>query len=329
MEKEKVIFKIDFWSVVKIFLLLFLFWFIYLIRDLVLIIFSAFIISTILIPLVDWLEGKKFSRIFSVMIVYLIIFGIFLGVIVPFIPFISSEIREITKTLPGWLEKFLPGKIDLEKEWSTLFGKIGQNFVSFLKSLFGTFSTFGIIFILVFYLTLEKNALEDFLKSFVPRKHQENFVRILGKIREEIGIWGIRLLILCFLVGLMSYLGLIIMGVNYPLALALIAGTFEIIPYFGPWFGAAAAVLVAFTQVPIKGFLVIILYLIIQQTENNIIVPQFMKGVGGLSPLGVIIAALIGGKIAGVLGIFLAIPTATIFSIIFSEWKEYKEKNLI
>jgi len=106
----------------------------------------------------------------------------------------------------------------------------------------------------------------------------------------------------------LSFIGLIFLLPKYALVLALIAGFTEVIPYIGPVIGAVPAVFLAFSHSPTKALLVIALYVVIQQLENNIIVPKVMQRAVGLNPVVVIIVLLLGAKLAGVIGALLAIP---------------------
>ena len=122
-------------------------------------------------------------------------------------------------------------------------------------------------------------------------------------------------LILVLIIGALSFIGLTILQVKYALVLAMIAGISELIPYVGPIIGAIPAVFLASSQSLFKAGLVIILYVVIQQLENQIIVPKVMQRSVGLSPLVIIIVMLIGARLAGVVGLLLAVPTATIATI--------------
>ena len=120
-------------------------------------------------------------------------------------------------------------------------------------------------------------------------------------------------ILLMLIIGVLTYIGLFFLDVKYALTLALIAGLFELIPYVGPFIALIPAAILAFIQAPLLGLLVVILYVVIQQLENYVIVPQVMKKTVGLNPIVIIIVMLIGAKLAGVIGIILSVPlTASI-----------------
>ena len=113
-------------------------------------------------------------------------------------------------------------------------------------------------------------------------------------------------------VGLLTFIGLNLIGIRYALALAVLAGLLEAIPNLGPTISSIPAILLGFAVSPVMGVTALALYFIIQQLENNLIVPVVMKKAVGLNPIITLIALIVGGKIAGVLGVILAVPT-TIF----------------
>ena len=124
-----------------------------------------------------------------------------------------------------------------------------------------------------------------------------------------------------FIIGLIIFIGLSLLQVKYALILALLAGLFEIIPWLGPWMAGTTAVVLSFFQSPFLALLVVILYIVVQQLENNLIVPQVMKKAVGLNPVVVILALLIGGSIAGVLGAVLAVPTAAVLAELTDDYR--------
>jgi len=151
------------------------------------------------------------------------------------------------------------------------------------------------------------------------------FKNFSASSQKEIGDWGRGMLILCLFVGALTYIGLSVLGIKFALTLALIAGLTELVPYIGPWLGGVPAVMIAFLVSPTLALVVIILYIVIQQIQNILVTPYIMHKAVGLDPLIIVIILLIGGKIAGPLGMILAVPAATILSILFKEYLKYKE----
>jgi len=139
------------------------------------------------------------------------------------------------------------------------------------------------------------------------------------KVEVKTGAWVRGQIVLMFLVGFTTYIGLTILGVEFALPLAVIAGLLELIPTIGPIVSAIPAAIIAFTQGPLLGLGVIALYILIQQLENNILVPKVMEKAVGLSPLITIFSLLVGAALFGILGAVLAVPFAAITYLIVED----------
>ena len=183
------------------------------------------------------------------------------------------------------------------------------------------------ILVITFYLTISKNGFRQFLEFIVPSKYHTNLLRMFSMSQKKVGLWFRGQLLLCSIIGILSFIGLLILGVQYALVLGLIAGISEIIPFVGPILGAIPAVVLAFIQSPIKALLVIILYIVIQQFENHIIVPNLMNRVIGLNPIVVIVTILIGGKLAGIIGAIVAVPVATVIVMLAKDFFQSTQKK--
>ena len=131
---------------------------------------------------------------------------------------------------------------------------------------------------------------------------------LLVRIENKLGAWLRGQLVLMLIIGVATYLGLILLGVDYALALAVIAGLLEIVPILGPIISAVPALIMGFVISPVTGFAVIGLYLLIQQLESNLIVPKVMQKAVGFNPLVTIIALMVGGQLMGIVGAILAVP---------------------
>jgi len=139
------------------------------------------------------------------------------------------------------------------------------------------------------------------------------------------GAWLRGQLILCFIIGLGVFIGLTVLGVEYALVLGLIAGLLEMIPYVGPWTAAALAIFIALGQAPALALIVLIYFVVLQQAENNLLVPKIMRKAVGLNPIISILAVITGAKLAGFIGVLFAIPVASALSILLQDFFKNKE----
>lgn len=329
-------------TIIKTIIILACLCFIFYIRNVVEIFLIALLLTAALKPTVAWLENKKIPRILSVSIIYLSIFGIIIATILLIIPPIKKQTIQLAQNFPNYLEKVAEG-VGAIKNYSANHGWVESvnkfssslensltnfagNIFGTVNSIFGGVTSFIFILVIVFYMTLERNAPEKITNFFIPEKHRKKLLNLITKLEEKIGLWVRGQAILMFIIGLTSFIGLLILGINYALTLALFAGLTELIPYLGPLIGAIPAILIAFTQSPYKAVAVIILYFIIQELENNILVPKIMQKTVGLNPLISLFALLIGAKVAGILGILLSIPVTTSIIVIIKEFSPDRKK---
>ncbi|HUT22102.1 MAG TPA: AI-2E family transporter [Candidatus Bipolaricaulota bacterium] len=332
--------NISFVSIVKFFLVVLSLYFLYLIKDVLALIFVALIFASAIDSWVDYLENKKIPRGVSVLLVYLVAIAIVGSAVVLIIPPIAHQVSELADNFPRYYEKVTQA-FSFVKEYSDKFGfeqsadnassisssltKAAGSIFSTVASIFGGLFSFLVILVITFYMTVEEDAIKRTLRAVLPSRYQDFVVMLINKIQKKIGAWLKGQLILSLIIGIFSYIGLLILGVKYALILALIAAIGEFIPYIGPIISSIPAIFLAFAQSPLKALLVLILFVIIQQLENHLLVPKIMQKAVGLNPIISVIALLIGAKVGGVIGAVLAIPVATAISILIKELFEERD----
>lgn len=267
-------------------------------------------------PIVTRMEKFKIPKSLSIAIIYVIIIAL-ISLTVAFIvtPF-AEETTNLFTNLPNYLITIIPesGFIDrsvVQQE----FGNFSRNALEVSLAIFSNFLAFISIAVLTFYLLLERENLDKLLAQFFIGK-DERIKRTTKKIEEKLGAWVRGQMALTLIIGTTSYIGLTLLGVPYALPLAILAGILEIVPVIGPIISAIPAIMIAFLISPVTAGLVAIMYFIIQQLENHLVVPQVMKKAVGLNPLVVIIAVAIGGKLLGIPGALLAVPITVVAQII-------------
>jgi len=297
--------------------------FLYLIRDILMIVFVAVIIAAAINGPVSWLQKNKVPRLLGVIFIYLLLLLV-IGLIVTLIcPPLANEIKQLAVHFPGIVEKI---GLSIQQWWQDY--NLGTNLQTFLDqisnrlsqaassvfattvNLFGGLFSAVVILVISFYLSVQEKGAKRFLVSLTPGEHQSYLADLIDRIENKIGGWLRGQLILMLIVGLLVFIGLSVLGIKYALVLAVIAALFEIVPFIGPILAASPAVILAFFQSSFLALLVIILYIVVQQLQNYLIVPQVMKRTVGLNPVVIIIVLLVGGKLAGLLGIVLAVPAA-------------------
>lgn len=300
-------------------------WFLYQIRHVLLIFFIGIILMSSLNPLVLRLEKLRIPRVLAAIIIYLTILVIVGLVLAGLIPPLVFETGNLINRLPEYASFLniqpLEGGI-VNSQLNQLLAPLGSLSVGVVRTTLDIFGGFVIIFTLIFvsfYMLLERINLEKYLNKLFGSTQDKKIALVIYKIEKRLGDWVRAQITLMIIVGLMCFVGLRFLGIDYALPLALVAGILEVMPNIGPMLSAIPAVLAGLAISPLMALAVAALYFLVQQLENQIIVPQVMKRETGVNPLITIFALIAGFKIGGVLGAVLAIPFVIVIETILSE----------
>jgi len=309
-----------------VFFLLFL-WFLYQIREIIFLIFVAFILMSAFKPWADFFEKYRVPRIISVLVIYIaIIITIGYGAS-SILPSLVTQSIHLGENLPDYLRSVMPFlKID-QQTISQQIAPLGENVLKLTIGVFSNIITLFTLIIISFYLLIERKNLQLYLSSFTSEEKVKLWVRIIGKIEEQLGAWVRGQMMLALTIGIATYIGLSIIGIPFTLSLAILAGVLEIIPIIGPIISAIPAVLITLTTSPFLALVTVAVYFIIQQTESHVIVPLVMRQTVGLPPLVTIISLMIGVKIAGIGGALLAVPIVVTGATLVSEYIKLHESH--
>jgi predicted PurR-regulated permease PerM len=332
MEGRNISISITAGTVVKTLVILALAWLLFQLRDLVLVVLVAVVIASAIEPGVRWLRQRKIPRILAVLLIYLLLFGVFFGLFYFFLPSILEDFGTFIASVPTYIEALsrtnafdtysnilgLPTPSTITADGvmagirSVFGGGVSSPFAA-ATAIFGGVFSFILIIVFSFYFAVIETGVDDFLRIITPKKHQSYILDLWKRSQHKIGLWMQGQLILGVIIGVIVFLVLTILRVEHALLLAVIAGIFEIIPVFGPILSAVPAILIAFVGGgPLFAFVIACLYTLIQQFENHLIYPLVVTRVVGVPPLLVILALIIGGTLAGFLGVILSVPIAAI-----------------
>ncbi len=301
-------------------------WFVIQIKEIIILLFLSTILLSALLKPVEWLSNKRIPRVVAVLLVYILVISIIAFVIATIVPALISQSSAFISKLPqiiSSIDEFLVfHKIPVENLSQLIarqFQQIAGNVVEISKTIVSSIILVITLFVITFYFLLEwKKFLRLFASPF-SGKQEKLVTNIINKVENGLGKWVRGQLSLSMIVGVLSYAGLLILGIPYALPLALIAGILEIVPIVGPIVSAIPATLVGLSLSPIAALSTIALFIIVQQLENHIFVPLIMSRVVGLQPPVVIITLLIGAKIGGIGGAFLSVPIVVVAKIIIQE----------
>ncbi len=289
------------------------------IRSIIFLFFLCFIFMEILNRPITWLENRKIPRPLAIIIIYTIILAILSFALAGIVPILIEQTTGLITALPGILKDthFLGvSAIDWTSQFKIL-QNLPQNIAKTAVSIFSNIFQAFIFFVITFYLLLERKNFDKYSFSFFGKLGKDKALTIISNLEKRLGAWFGAEIVLMTLIGFLSYLGYLFLGLNYAVPLAIIAGLLEIIPNIGPTISTALAAIVGLTMSPLTGILAIVWGIIVQQLENNLIVPKIMKQSVGLNPLTTILLLLIGAKLAGIGGAVLALPIYLTIESIF------------
>lgn len=306
----------------------------------------AMIISYVLNPIVTMLHERRMPRTIAVLLIYTVFCAGLAVILVNVIPMFIEQMQELNQHVPDLTMRaqslvtdfnntsFLPESLreGLNKSLIHMEKKISEALIHFINNIGSVVNAVFIAFIipfLAFYILKDFDLFERTVITYVPKSHRKNTVRLLKDIDNALGSYIRGQFIVCVIVGILAYIGYIIIDVPYPLLLAGIVAVTNIIPYLGPFFGAAPAILVASTISIKLVILVAIINTACQILESNVISPQVVGRTLHMHPLAIIFALLVGGEIAGVVGMILAVPIFAALKVIVQHMFAYYVRRKI
>jgi predicted PurR-regulated permease PerM len=307
-------------------------------RQAVLLIYVSALLAIGMSPAIQWVErqtlipvgGPRLPRWLAILLVYLAVLATCAGIALLLLPPLLSQARSLAAILPElvqraqeWLvqrgilhqplsvgeivQQAPVGADTLSSVAATLWGVVG--------GLLGVLT----ILILTFYLLLEADTLLRGLLWLVPREHRAHARTAAAQVRRKLSAWLSRQLALAAIIGASSALALGLLGVPYFFVLALLSALGECVPYLGPLLAALPALVMAGTVSWQLSVAVLLFFVVQQQVENYLLAPRIMEQQVGISPVGVIVALLVGGSLLGVVGALLAVPSAAILQVVLQE----------
>lgn len=320
----------------------YVFW---LLRDLALLVLTAIIIASAIEPGIAFFVRHRVPRFFSTLLIYACMFGSVLSLIYLLFPPIIADAANFLSALPRYT-----GALDVPFSFSSVAdaanfinGRQGiasfvQTLLSFqpfaasgggiLQAFFGGILSFSLVIVLSFYFALQDTGVDDFLRMVMPVAHEEYSVNLWKRSQKKIGLWMQGQILLSALVGILVYLGLLLIGIPYALLLSIFTMIAELIPVFGSLIAGTVAVVVAYGSggVPL-GFIVAGLFIVVNQFEANLIYPLIVKKIVGVPPLLVIVALIAGYTLAGFLGVLLSVPVAAVLLELITDFDKRKRRG--
>ncbi len=305
-------------------------YFLYQTQQIIALFFLAFILMVALNPVVKRFQRWGAQRMVAIVLAYvllLITLSVFIAIVVPPLVYQLINLFEFLRTIP-WLESQLlifNGDLNIVQDQlagvqlsindvGSAIGALRTPFnvaFSIVTALFSNLFLVFSIFVMAYFLLVERPLLHTKLGWFTKDKLRiERAKAYLNTLEEQLGGWVRGELILMFIIGFITFIGLSLLGIPYALPLAILAGLLELVPNIGPTIAAVPAIIIAIAVNgrPLSGGIVLVFSILVQQVENNFLVPRIMRDSAQVGPLVVILAILIGAQLAGVMGALLAVP---------------------
>ncbi len=351
-------------TIFRTILALILFGLLWYLRDVVMVVLAAVVVASAVEPLTLALGRFGVPRLLSVIATYLLLAVAFLSFFYFFVPSLLSDTANFLRAVPSLLETVPPSlSVETDPnaiqhgalfaqtlsqgfreavaqpssltavftDLSQILGSFAKGFWDNISVVFGGIMSFILMAVLSFYLAVQEDGVAVFLRVVVPQQYEPYAIGLWRRAKRKIGFWIQGQILLAVLVGILVYLGLTVLGVKNALFLAALAALFETIPLFGPILSAIPGIMLAYASGTLiasagvtSALFVAGLYLIIQQFENHLIYPLVVKKIVGVPPLLVILALIIGGQLAGFLGLLLAVPIAATLVEYFDDVEKRK-----
>ncbi len=332
---------------IRFFLVALGFLLIWILRDLVLVILTSIVIASFVESAVPYFKKIRINRVFGVVILYVILILVFAALFYLFAPLLITEIYNfsvfISSYAPGadFLNYFqneaFSGAKDIvaslsdDLSLSTLLltskafiNNLSGGFFTTLSVAFDGIFNVGMIVVISFYLSIQPRGIENFLRIILPISFEDYAVNLWERSSRKIALWMKGQMLLGLIVAVLIYLLLSLLGIQYALLLAIIAGVMELIPY-GIWVALVPAVSFSYLSDGASGALMVAgVYMIVHQFEVFLFAPLLVEKIVGISPLMVILSILIGYELGGFWGIILAIPVAVFIMELMNDLEKQK-----
>lgn len=300
------------------------------ITDVLVVLFLAFLVAIGVNPLVARLEKRKVPRSVSGVFVIGLLFSGMAALIASFAKPLTSQVQVFFSSFPQIVNKVIPndfglGQID--------FGALTPAFTvsdHVIKIAAGTVSSvFNLITMLIisYYLIQEIPRIKKYLKTNFPKK-KDLYFNIFSQVEIKLGSWVRGMLILMLAVGLLSYLGYSLIGLPYAVALGVIAAILEIIPSIGPFITSVISIIVGLAVSPAHALGAFIVGILVQQLENNLLVPKVMQKTTGINPIVTILSILIGLRLGGPILAVISLPIVLTLQVILSHLHVKKDGEI-
>lgn len=289
-------------------------------------------------PLVNLLMKMGVKRLAAIALIFILLIGMIVLIFMSIIPNLVEQLVSLARNIPGfisnmqtWLQELannatrfpLFKELDVDKYISNLDVSAGSiiqqsltGVTNGLGSVIGKITTIVLLLVTVpfilFYMLKDGEKLVPNIERLFPEKQRENIKGLLQQLNKTLSDYISGQAIECLFVGTFTFLGYLLIGVDYAFLFGVIAGLTNLIPYLGPYLGLAPALIYTFFDSPTRALLCIVVVIIVQQIDGNVIYPNVIGKSLNIHLLTIILILLVAGNLSGILGVFLGVPVYAI-----------------
>lgn len=289
-------------------------------------------------PLGNLLMKMGVKRLAAIALIFILLIGMIVLIFMSIIPNLVEQLVSLARNIPGfisnmqtWLQELannatrfpLFKELDVDKYISNLDVSAGSiiqqsltGVTNGLGSVIGKITTIVLLLVTVpfilFYMLKDGEKLVPNIERLFPEKQRENIKGLLQQLNKTLSDYISGQAIECLFVGTFTFLGYLLIGVDYAFLFGVIAGLTNLIPYLGPYLGLAPALIYTFFDSPTRALLCIVVVIIVQQIDGNVIYPNVIGKSLNIHPLTIILILLVAGNLSGILGVFLGVPVYAI-----------------
>jgi predicted PurR-regulated permease PerM len=304
----------------------------YIVREVVVLVFVAGFLAIALGPPVDFLERRRVRRSFAILLVYVGIAASIFGVGLLIVPPVVDQVNGLSKDIPGYVKDLRKSKTfrkyddkyDISTKLNDQAAKLPSKLGSAASTLqdvtvgvFGALVKLVTVLTMTFFLLLDGGKLVSFLLRIRGPTEEERLRRVFADIYRSTAGYVAGNLVISLIAGVTTYVSLTILDVPFAAPLAVLMAFLDLIPLVGATIGGVViGIVTAFNDFPTATIVWVIVFVVYQQLENNLLQPLVYRKTVNVSPLLVIVSILIGSTLLGVLGALVAIPVAAAAQIV-------------
>jgi len=285
-------------------------------------------------PAVRWLNRRGVSRGLAVTIILGLALGFVVVFLISIIPSLVSQFQTFTTDLPRYLEQLnqrsrgfrvLNQQLDVSSQIQSLVGslpqRLGTGLLGFTSKVAGALFSGLTILVLTIYFMADLPRLQSGLVRLMPRHRRARAAEVVDVVVDKVGDYMIGNILISIVAGIASYAAFLLLGVPFPIPLAVLVAFCDLIPMVGATLGAVLCVAVAAfaTDIWPTTVLVALFFVAYQQLENYLIAPRILRSTVDISAAAVLLAGLIGATVLGLVGALMAIPVAAAVKVLYAQ----------